>query len=110
MNNSSIKIPSPNAVLTMATEPSGFHLKALQEVSKHLSDPYWVMHLQYGTQDDPYYRITVPGVANGTDKRLIYETLAEAGWHRIKQRNSGEIGETPGMYMVTVYANPNILR
>lgn len=101
-NTSPIKLPSPSDVVS---RPSGFHLTVLTEVSARLLDQDWVNATRCGTPGDPYWSITVLGVANAADQRVIAKALSEAGWPRVYQCNSGDGDEPEGMYRVTIYAN-----
>lgn len=100
-----IKIPTPQEVLN-SPAVTGFHLTALKEITRKLSDPDWVRDWRCGGSEDPFWRIAVPGVASHADMIEIERVLSGSGWHRIVQTNSGDNGERDGMYGVTFSAKP----
>lgn len=100
-----MKIPGPQEVFE-SSKTTSFSQQALQEIQSNLSDPKWVRNWTYGSPENPYFDIVLPGFATEGDKQAVIYKLLEAGWSNITVINSDENGERGGLVGIKFYRNP----
>lgn len=76
------------------------------EVTAKLQNPRYRRAMQYGTEDNPYWDVTVCGHLNAAEKTTLTQRWVDAGWHNVSVSNSSDNGERPGLVSVKLYKFP----
>lgn len=87
-----MKIPSPEHVFN-SKQTTLFADRALKEIAEKLNSNFYVTNNHLGTPNNPYFKITVPGLASYGDIYTITSTLLLMGWGNVIVNNSGDLVE-----------------